>query len=93
VGPVWHGGQGGEAELLASCYRRSFAVAHEHGIRSIAFPAISCGVYGYPLEEACAVAMAEARAALDRYPGLQRIIFVPFGAAAESAFRRALGGE
>ena len=89
VGPVWHGGNRGEAELLRSCYQRSFAVAHEHGIRSIAFPAISCGVYGYPLAEACAIAIEEAEAALDRYPELERVIVVPFNAEAEAAYRRA----
>jgi len=89
VGPVWHGGSRGEPELLKSCYRRSFAVAHEHGLRSIAFPAISCGVYGYPLAAACAIAIEEAEAALDRYPELERVVFVPFGAEAEAAYRRA----
>jgi O-acetyl-ADP-ribose deacetylase (regulator of RNase III) len=89
VGPVWHGGNRGEAQLLASCYRRSFAVAHERGLKSIAFPAVSCGVYGYPLEAACDIAMAEARAALHRYPELERVVFVPFGAEAEAAYQRA----
>ena len=91
VGPVWHGGTRGEPDKLRSCYRRSFQVAHEHGLTSIAFPAISCGVYGYPLEEACAIALAEARAALARYPELQRVVFVPFGEAAEAAYVAALG--
>ena len=89
VGPVWHGGDRGEAQLLASCYRRSFAVAHERGLKSIAFPAVSCGVYGYPLEAACDIAMTEARAALHRYPELEQVVFVPFGAEAEAAYRRA----
>ena len=91
VGPVWHGGTKGEPELLRSCYRRSFEVAHGAGLAAIAFPAISCGVYGYPLDEACAIALEETKAALERYPELERVIFTPFGAEAESAYRAALG--
>jgi len=90
VGPVWHGGAKGEPEKLRSCYRRCFDVAHGAGLASIAFPAISCGVYGYPLDEACTIAVEETKAALERYPELQRVIFTPFGAAAEAAYRAAL---
>ena len=79
VGPVWHGGAKGEPELLAGCYRRSFELAHENGLTSIAFPAISCGVFGYPLENACAIALAETKAALERYPEISRVIFALFG--------------
>ncbi len=89
VGPVWHGGTRGESELLASCYRHSFEVAHENGLTSIAFPAISCGVYSYPLDQACGIAMAEAKKALSAYPELERVVFVPFGAEAEAAYREA----
>jgi O-acetyl-ADP-ribose deacetylase len=89
VGPVWHGGTRGEPELLRSCYRRCFAVAHEHGLKSIAFPAISCGVYGYPMTQACAIAMAEARAAFAAYPELARVVFTPFGDAALGVYQQA----
>jgi len=96
VGPVWHGGTHGEPELLRSCYRRSFQVAHEHGLRTIAFPAISCGVYGYPLGEACGIAMTEAKAALAIYPELERVIFVAFGddvlETCREAFKTVFGG-
>ena len=90
VGPVWHGGGRGEPELLASCYRRSFRLAAENGLTSIAFPAISCGVYGYPLDQACAIALHEARKALADWPQLERVVFVPFGAEAEEAYRQAM---
>lgn len=63
VGPVWHGGRSGEAELLASCYRRSLAVADELGARSVAFPAISTGVYGYPKDAAAEIAVQSVRGA------------------------------
>lgn len=78
VGPVWKGGSNGEPELLVSCYRESFRLALGHGVQSIAFPAISCGVYAYPVQQACAIAVAEAMAALQRWPALQHIYFVCF---------------
>ncbi|MGD8741804.1 MAG: O-acetyl-ADP-ribose deacetylase [Granulosicoccaceae bacterium] len=67
VGPVWHGGDQDEAELLASCYRRSFEVALEHGVKSIAFPSISTGVYGYPKQQAAAIAIKIMREYEDRF--------------------------
>ncbi len=87
VGPVWHGGEKGEPGLLASCYRNSFALAHENGLVSIAFPAISCGVYGYPLEKACAIALNETKAALERYPEIARVVFALFGDDALAVYR------
>ena len=87
VGPVWHGGDRGEPELLASCYRESFRLAVEHGIRTIAFPAISCGVYGYPIAAATEIAVREARAAA---PSIERIVFACFGEDVLSAYRRFL---
>lgn len=80
VGPVWRGGDCGEARLLASCYRASLALAAAHGLRSIAFPAISCGVYGYPAAAAVAIAVRECAAAAAGGNGLERIVFACFDA-------------
>ncbi len=74
VGPVWHGGNRSEPDLLRSCYRRCFQLAHENGLKSIAFPAISCGIYGYPMEQGCLIAIKEARQALAEYPELERVV-------------------
>lgn len=91
VGPVWHGGTKGEPELLASCYRRSFAVARENNLSSIAFPAISCGVYGYPMREACRIALTETKRALEQYPELERVVFALFGDEALRVYREEFG--
>ena len=89
VGPVWRGGGSGEAELLASCYRSSLALAAEHGLSTLAFPAISCGVYGYPLDEAAGIAVREVAAFLAGHPEMRRVLLVCFGADVLRAFRRA----
>jgi O-acetyl-ADP-ribose deacetylase len=89
VGPVWHGGGAGEAELLASCHRRALELAAEHGCTSVAFPAISTGVYGYPVELAAPVAVAAVRETLR--PRVELVRFVLFGDQALAAFTRALG--
>ena len=80
VGPVWHGGDQGEPELLASCYRRSIEVAAQHGLRMLAFPAISTGFYGYPIESAARVAVAAARAAVIDHPSIEEVVFCCFSA-------------
>jgi O-acetyl-ADP-ribose deacetylase (regulator of RNase III) len=78
VGPVWHGGHAGEPTLLASCYRESLLRAREVGARSVAFPAISCGVYGYPLEQAAAIAVRTVSEECAARPGIDRVLFVLF---------------
>ncbi|TJY62884.1 O-acetyl-ADP-ribose deacetylase [Sinimarinibacterium sp. CAU 1509] len=78
VGPVWHGGDHGEAALLAACYRNTLALAAQHGIDSIAFPAISCGVYGYPLQQAAAIAVREIRAHVATGTHPRHIVFACF---------------
>ena len=90
VGPVWRGGTRGEPELLASCYRESFRLAAEHGITSMAFPAISCGVYGYPIEAATEIAVRETRAAVERYRSVEHVIFACFGNDVFQAYRNLL---
>jgi O-acetyl-ADP-ribose deacetylase (regulator of RNase III) len=79
VGPIWRGGRHNEDDLLASCYRSSFALAAEHGIHTIAFPAISTGIYRFPLERATRIAIAETRRFLDRDDTLAEVRFVCFG--------------
>ena len=92
VGPVWGGGGKGEAELLASCYRSSLALAVEHGVRTIAFPAISCGVYGYPIDQATRIAVRETAAFVSETPTIERVIFTCFSDEIARAYERELSG-
>ena len=90
-GPVWRGGGHHEPELLASCYRESLRLAAEHGCKTVAFPAISAGVYGYPLDQAAAVAVGAVRAFLAEHPGpVETVTFVCFSQRVKDAFDNAL---
>jgi O-acetyl-ADP-ribose deacetylase (regulator of RNase III) len=91
VGPIWRGGAHGEPDFLAACYRNSLLLADAHGVSRIAFPAISCGVYGYPVEAAVTIAVREARAWSATGRGPQAIAFCCFGSAVASAYRHLLG--
>lgn len=90
VGPVWQGGAQGEPELLASCYRESLALALAQGVRKIAFPAISCGVYGYPLEGAVHIAVRECAQFAAAEPKIEQIVFACFGAEMLALYRAEL---
>lgn len=89
VGPVWRDGSKGEPELLRNCYRNCFRIAREKGLESIAFPAISTGVYHYPLAQACRIALEEAKRAVADNPVLERVVFVAFSDDARRAFELA----
>jgi O-acetyl-ADP-ribose deacetylase (regulator of RNase III) len=90
VGPVWRGGATGEAETLASCYRESLRLCARHALRSVAFPSISTGAYGYPVAEAARVALRAVRGELALLPGIELVRFVLFGAADLAVYERAL---
>jgi O-acetyl-ADP-ribose deacetylase len=90
VGPVWRGGDRGEPALLASAYRSSLELAREHGLGSVAFPAISCGVYGYPVDQATRIAVAEVTSFLARSSVPERVILVCFGDEIRRAYEGAL---
>ncbi|MBV9874173.1 MAG: O-acetyl-ADP-ribose deacetylase [Verrucomicrobia bacterium] len=93
VGPIWGGGDRGEPELLARCYRNSLALATKHELQNIAFPAISCGIYGYPIEEACRIAVHETLAYLDKNQLPASVIFVCFGRDIYDAYQAALAAS
>ena len=90
VGPVWRDGQHGEDELLASCYRSCFALAEEHGIRTIAFPSISTGAYGFPMERAVGIAMRETKVFLESNTTVERVLLVCFGKRAYENYAKAV---
>ena len=90
VGPVWQGGQAGEDQLLASCYRSSLELAEAHAVRSIAFPAISCGVYGFPVQRASSIAVQEVRRHLERARSVSSVILVAFDATMLNVLRGAI---
>lgn len=92
VGPVYRGGTSGESELLAGCYRTALQLAADHGIKSIAFPAISCGAYGYPIESAARVAVEAVERFLGEDPRLDRVLFVLYDQPAYDVYRRLLTG-
>jgi O-acetyl-ADP-ribose deacetylase len=90
VGPVWRGGEHGEDELLAGCYRSCFALVEQHGIRTVAFPSISTGAYGFPLERAARIAASETKKFLERNQTVERVILVCFGRSAQEIHSRAV---
>ncbi|MEN8199872.1 MAG: O-acetyl-ADP-ribose deacetylase [Thermodesulfobacteriota bacterium] len=90
VGPVWQGGQNNEPELLASCYRQCLRLAEEKKLSSMAFPAISCGVYGYPIEQACTIAMGETKRFLQAAKTPMQVIFACFNQTTLSELQRQL---
>lgn len=92
VGPVWQGGENNEADLLAACYRNCFAIARHKKFRSLAFPAISTGVYGFPREQAARIAVQETRSALADNPVLEKILLVCFNPETRKAYEKALAG-
>jgi O-acetyl-ADP-ribose deacetylase (regulator of RNase III) len=90
VGPIWGGGHESEDELLANCYRRSLELALQNGARSVAFPAISTGAYGFPMERATRIAVREVRAFLEKNPAVEKILFVCFDSHARNCYQRVL---
>jgi len=90
VGPIWHGGKRGESETLANCYRHSLQLAVENGIKTIAFPAISCGAYGYPIQDAAQIALETTRNFLASEDWIDKVTFVLWGECIYDAYRQLL---
>lgn len=90
VGPVWNGGEHGERELLAKCYVSCFGIARKHGLRSLAFPAISCGIYRFPVDLAVEIAMREAVTEVNRSDAIEKVIFACFDPSVYSSYQRVL---
>ncbi len=90
VGPVWNGGKNNEDELLANCYKNTLKLAVENGIKTIAFPAISTGVYHFPLERATKIAVKETKNFLENNPGIEKVIFVCFDEVTEDVYKSVL---
>jgi O-acetyl-ADP-ribose deacetylase (regulator of RNase III) len=90
VGPIWSGGKRGEPEILANCYRNSLQLAVENGIQTIAFPAVSCGAYGYPIQEAAQIALKTTREFLAKTDKIEKVIFVLWGEDIYEAYRKLL---
>lgn len=92
VGPIYRGGGSGEAEKLRSCYRRCFEVAAQNGVHSLAFPSISTGVYSYPINEACEIALQTSMDQLKRFPAIERAVFVSFSGRDLMVYAKQLAG-
>lgn len=90
VGPVWGGGEAGEGKRLAGCYRNALKLAAEHGLKSIAFPAISTGIYGFPADRAALIAVRTVRETLTELPAIERVVFCCFGAESRALHQEAL---
>jgi len=90
VGPIWSGGKRGEPEILANCYRNSLQLAVENGIQTIAFPAVSCGAYGYPIQEAAEIALKTTREFLAKTDKIDKVIFVLWSEDIYEAYRKLL---
>jgi O-acetyl-ADP-ribose deacetylase (regulator of RNase III) len=90
VGPIWHGGSRNEEALLAACYRNSLRLAAENGLSTIAFPSISTGAYGFPMDRACRIAVREVRDFLSKNPGIEKVYFVCFSAGDAETYREVL---